>query len=71
MSMWKVDSEQTRQLMELFYTNWLNGKGKQEALRNAQIELRQRIRDSNFGKDQPNLWGAFVLVGPPESGAKQ
>ncbi|HSV61097.1 MAG TPA: CHAT domain-containing tetratricopeptide repeat protein [Variovorax sp.] len=62
MSLWKVPDEETRVLMELFYRKWLSGMDKHLALRDAQLELRQRtIRD--WGRDRPQLWGAFVLVG--------
>jgi CHAT domain-containing protein len=62
MSLWKVPDEETRVLMELFYRKWLAGMDKHLALRDAQLELRQRaIRD--WGRDRPQLWGAFVLVG--------
>ena len=62
MSLWKVPDEETRVLMELFYRKWLAGMDKHLALRDAQLELRQAtIRD--WGRDRPQLWGAFVLVG--------
>ncbi|MDM0025443.1 CHAT domain-containing tetratricopeptide repeat protein [Variovorax saccharolyticus] len=62
MSLWKVPDEETRVLMTLFYGKWLAGMDKHLALRDAQLELRQRIiRD--WGRDRPQLWGAFVIVG--------
>jgi CHAT domain-containing protein/Tfp pilus assembly protein PilF len=62
MSMWKVPDEETRALMTLFYRKWLSGLDKQRALREAQLELRRKIRE-DWGRDRPLLWGAFVLVG--------
>lgn len=62
MSLWKVPDEETRELMELFYRKWLAGMDKQLALRDAQLELRQRTIRA-WGRDRPQLWGAFVLVG--------
>ena len=63
MSLWKVPDDETRVLMTLFYRKWLSGMDKHLALRDAQLELRQMvIRDR--GRDRPQAWGAFVLVGP-------
>ncbi|HYB62202.1 MAG TPA: CHAT domain-containing tetratricopeptide repeat protein [Methylomirabilota bacterium] len=62
-SMWKVPDAQTQQLMTAFYENWQSkGMNKHEALREAQLELRSKIKD-HFGQDLPYYWGAFVLVG--------
>jgi CHAT domain-containing protein/tetratricopeptide (TPR) repeat protein len=62
MSLWSVPDEETRSLMTLFYKNWLAGQGKVEALRRAQLELREKIR-KKYGMDLPYYWGAFILVG--------
>ena len=62
MSMWAVPDRETQELMTLFYTKWLAGKDKQEALRDAQLEMRERVK-ARYGKDLPQYWGAFVLVG--------
>jgi CHAT domain-containing protein len=62
MSMWKVPDEETHVLMTSFYSKWLRGLDKQTALRQAQLELRGKIKEE-WGKDRPLLWGAFVLVG--------
>jgi len=62
MSLWKVPDEQTRVLMALFYARWLAGMDKHQALREAQLELRRQvIRD--WGRDRPQLWAAFIVVG--------
>src|SRR6267142_289724 len=61
-SMWKVPDLQTRDLMTSFYENWLSGIEKHEALRKAQLTLRDRIKE-HFSTDLPYYWGAFVLVG--------
>ena len=63
MSMWKVPDSETQQLMTLFYKNWLSGKDKQTALREAQLELRRDIMN-RWQEDRPHDWAAFVLVGP-------
>ena len=62
MSMWSVPDQETRELMEIFYTRWLNGEEKHAALRSAELEERQRVRQ-RYGSDLPYYWGAFVLVG--------
>jgi CHAT domain-containing protein len=62
MSMWKVPDRETSDLMSSFYTKWLGGMEKHEALRTAQMELRQKIINRE-GHDIPYFWGAWVLVG--------
>ena len=62
MSMWSVPDTETRELMNLFYEKWLAGGDKHRAMREAQLEMRRRVRD-RYGRDLPFYWGAFVLVG--------
>jgi CHAT domain-containing protein len=62
MSMWSVPDRETQELMTLFYTKWLSGKDKHDALREAQLEMRARVK-ARYGEDAPFYWGAFVLVG--------
>ena len=62
MSMWSVPDQETQELMTLFYRKWLAGTEMHEALRQAQLEMRQRVKE-RYGKDLPQYWGAFVLVG--------
>src|SRR6266852_363472 len=61
-SMWNVPDKETQELMTLFYQKWLAGKDKHEALREAQLEMRSRVK-ARYGGDRPALWGAFVLLG--------
>lgn len=63
MSMWAVPDRETQELMTLFYGKWLAGMEKQKAFREAEIELRVRVK-ARYGADQPFYWGGFVLVGP-------
>ncbi|MFN8289672.1 MAG: CHAT domain-containing tetratricopeptide repeat protein [Chitinophagaceae bacterium] len=58
MSLWKVSDNSTRELMTLFYKEWLKNPAgsKQQALRAAQIKLRETYK-------HPFYWGAFVMVG--------
>jgi CHAT domain-containing protein/tetratricopeptide (TPR) repeat protein len=62
MSMWAVPDEETQELMALFYEKWLAGEDKHVALREAQLEMRARVK-ARYGEDRPQYWGAFVLVG--------
>jgi CHAT domain-containing protein/Flp pilus assembly protein TadD len=62
MSLWSVPDQETQELMGLFYEKWLAGKEKHAALREAQLEMRQKVKE-RYGEDLPFYWGAFVLVG--------
>jgi CHAT domain-containing protein/tetratricopeptide (TPR) repeat protein len=60
MSLWKVPDKQTCLLMELFYQNMLEkGFGRAEALRQAQLSMRQQY------PKRPFYWGAFICQGDP------
>ena len=58
MSLWKVSDEQTCELMEDFYRRILNGASRAEALRQAQLALKQKY-------PEPYYWGAFICQGEP------
>jgi len=62
MSLWAVPDRETQELMTLFYTKWLAGEDKQQALHDAQQELRETVK-IRYGEDKPFYWGGFVLVG--------
>ena len=62
MSLWAVPDRETQELMTLFYKHWLSGQEKHLALREAQLELRKRVK-TQYGQDKPFYWGGFVLVG--------
>ena len=54
MSLWRVPDKESRELMTSFYTNWLNGEAPAEALRSAQLKMKDKY---------PFVyWAAFVLV---------
>lgn len=57
-SLWDVDDEATRALMINFYKNYLRGMPKSEALRKAQMVIRETKKWSH-----PYYWSAFVLFG--------
>jgi CHAT domain-containing protein len=58
MSLWKVPDQQTRELMVDFYQRLLKGEPRAEALRQAQLAMKQRYPD-------PFYWGAFICQGNP------
>lgn len=57
-TLWAVADEPTAQLMEEFYSRWLAGESKAEALQNARFSLRQAYPSSA-------IWAPFILVGDP------
>jgi len=63
MSLWSVPDIETQELMTSFYSKWLSGMEKHEALKQAQLEIRDKVRRAHEGRDLPYYWGAFVLVG--------
>ncbi|MFY0527943.1 tetratricopeptide repeat protein [Archangium gephyra] len=56
MSLWKVNDETTRQLMETYYRHLLEGQGRATALREAMRELRQT-------QPHPHYWAPFLAMG--------
>jgi len=65
-SLWSVDDDATRALMERFYAHWLDDPGgvsKAEALRRAQHDIRTDSRHPEWA--HPKYWAAFQLVGAP------
>jgi tetratricopeptide (TPR) repeat protein len=63
MSLWSVPDKETLELMKRFYTKWLAGMEIHQALKEAQLEMREQVRKNHDGQDLPYYWGAFVLVG--------
>jgi CHAT domain-containing protein len=53
-SLWRVPDKETMKLMTLFYRNWLSGQSCREALRQAQLKMKEKY--------PPYYWAAFVLV---------
>ena len=58
MSLWKVSDVCTQELMEDFYRRILAGTPKADALREAQLKLREKY-------PHPRDWGAFICQGDP------
>jgi CHAT domain-containing protein len=57
-TLWKVDDRSTSILMEHFYRNWQKGMSKPEALRQAQITLKNMPQYKH-----PFYWAPFVMIG--------
>jgi CHAT domain-containing protein len=55
MSLWSVDDYATALLMEVFYEQWLSGKSKQAAFKEARRQVRKKY-------PQPFYWAAFVMM---------
>lgn len=58
MSLWKVDTGVTRELMIDYYGRLRAGVGRSEALREVQLAMLRRK-----GRAHPNLWAAFIVTG--------
>jgi CHAT domain-containing protein/tetratricopeptide (TPR) repeat protein len=58
--LWQVDDNAQRQLMDRFYRELSAGKGRAEALRDAQLELLRNPRTSGFLE-----WAPVILSGDP------
>ena len=55
MSLWNVDDKATSELMQLFYSKWINGMDKRESFRTAQQEIKKKY-------NEPYFWAAFVML---------
>jgi CHAT domain-containing protein/Tfp pilus assembly protein PilF len=58
MTLWEVNDEATRELMEAYYDQLLAGVGRSEALRRAQLAMLSRPERAH-----PNLWAGFIVSG--------
>lgn len=56
LSLWSIPDEETKDLMVIFYSLLKSGKGKSEAMREAQLALKKKY-------SHPYFWGAFILQG--------
>jgi CHAT domain-containing protein/Tfp pilus assembly protein PilF len=54
-SLWNVPDQATMELMTWFYRYWLGGQSTREALRNAQLKMKEK-------QPSPFYWAAFVIV---------
>jgi CHAT domain-containing protein len=58
MSLWKVPDKQTQELMIDFYHRMMSGTSRAEALRQAQLAVKEKYPN-------PYFWGAFICQGNP------
>jgi CHAT domain-containing protein len=58
MSLWPVSDKETRSLMAGYYKRLLNGEGRAEALRQAQLEMLKNPRQRH-----PFYWASFIQAG--------
>jgi len=58
--LWKVDDAVQQKLMDRFYRELSAGKGRAEALREAQLQLRRNPRTAKFLQ-----WAPVILSGDP------
>jgi CHAT domain-containing protein len=58
--LWKVDDAVEQKLMDTFYRELSTGKGRAEALRQAQLQLSKAAGTSNF-----LMWAPVILSGDP------
>jgi CHAT domain-containing protein len=68
-SLWKVPDAETEHLMRVFFQGWLNGEGKAEALRQAQLEMIRALRVSPVAARRsapPLFWAGFICHGQRE-----
>jgi CHAT domain-containing protein len=62
-SLWKVDDRSTSELMVAFYKQLMNGKNKDEAMREAKLDFLAS-KDSEM-LHHPYYWAAFIHIGDP------
>jgi CHAT domain-containing protein len=70
-----VADQTANRLLPDFHASWLRGKGKIEAVREAQLRLLADLRAGRVGvetpagafvlPEHPILWAGFVLLGEP------
>lgn len=60
-SLWKVPDQETRLIMEGFYTALKGGRLKNEALRDAKLQYLSQIKQPQLR--HPYYWSGFILMG--------
>ena len=66
MTLWSVDDNVTQKLMVEFYKGLIRGLSKYDALRNAQLQIRQMMFTNQQGEvcsgNNPYYWAPFVIL---------
>lgn len=61
-SQWEAADNSTQELVQQFYSNYLNGESTAKSLQKAAVSL---INKKDAGFHEPYFWAAFNLVGDP------
>jgi CHAT domain-containing protein len=61
-TLWQVPDLSSAQLMTLFFGHLAKGKGRADALREAQLKLIEQRRDDSAAA-HPFFWAAFTVTG--------
>jgi CHAT domain-containing protein len=65
LTLWAVEDRSTALLMKSFYHNMVEGYGKGQALRMAQLQILQQESEISGKPAHPYRWAPFILVGAP------
>lgn len=63
MSLWSVDDQSTSVIMKNFYGSLVQGKSKDEALREAKLEF---LKNADEIKANPFYWSGMIVIGNTE-----
>jgi CHAT domain-containing protein len=61
-TLWQVPDRSSAQLMTLFFANLAKGRGRPDALREAQLKLIEQRREDSAAA-RPFFWAAFTVTG--------
>ena len=64
LSMWNIPDDLSYKVMSEFYSRWLDGAPKSEALRQAMLSAKEACQKT-YGNTHPVLWNGYILIGNP------